>query len=62
VIGVAQWEVGTEPLRAAGQSFELPPDADPYLIELLPQLAEDDCDETFEFGLDVIVKGLEARS
>jgi len=28
----------------------------------LPQLAEDDCDETFEFGLDVIVRGLEARS
>lgn len=62
VIGVAQWEVGTAPLRAAGQSFELPPDADPYLVDLLPQLAEDDCDETFEYGLDVIVKGLEARS
>ncbi len=62
VIGVAQWEVGTAPLRAAGQSFELPPDADPYLVELLPQLAEDDCDETCEFGFDVIVKGLEARS
>lgn len=62
VIGVAQWEVGTAPLRAAGESFELPPDADPYLVELLPQLAEDDCDETFEYGLDVIVKGLEARS
>ena len=62
VIGVAQWEVGTAPLRAAGQSFELPPDADPYLVELLPQLAKDDCDETFEFGLDVIVRGLEARS
>jgi AcrR family transcriptional regulator len=62
VVGVAQWEVGTAPLRAAGQSLKLPPDADPYLIELLPQLAEDDCDETFEFGLDVIVRGLEARS
>jgi len=62
VVGVAQWEVGTEPLRAAGQSLELPPDADPYLVELLPQLAQDDCDETFEFGLDVIVRGLEARS
>ena len=62
VIGIAQWEVGTAPLRAAGQSFELPPDADPYLVELLPQLAEDDCDETFEFGLDVIVRGLETRS
>ncbi|HEY8731668.1 MAG TPA: TetR/AcrR family transcriptional regulator C-terminal domain-containing protein [Candidatus Limnocylindria bacterium] len=64
VVGVAQWEVGTAPFRAAGarESFALPADADPYLVELLPQLAEDDCDETFEFGLDVIVRGLEARS
>ena len=64
VIGVAQWEVGTGPFRAEGarESFVLPPDADPYLVELMPQLAEDDCDETFEFGLDVIVRGLEARS
>ena len=62
VVGIAQWEVGTAPLRAEGRDVTLPPDADPYLIELLPQLAEDDCDETFEFGLDVIVRGLEARS
>jgi AcrR family transcriptional regulator len=63
VIGVAQWEVGTAPFRAPGarESFALPPDADPYLVELLPQLAVDDCDETFEFGLDVIVRGLESR-
>jgi hypothetical protein len=62
VVGIAQWEVGTAPLRAEGRDVTLPPDADPYLVELLPQLAEDDCDETFEFGLDVIVRGLEARS
>jgi len=64
VVGVAQWEVGTAPFRAKGarESFVLPPDADPYLVELLPQLAEDDCAETFEFGLDVIVRGLETRS
>ena len=64
VIGVAQWEVGTAPLRAQGadETFALPPDADPYLVELLPQLAEDDCEETFEFGLDVLVRGLETRS
>jgi AcrR family transcriptional regulator len=62
VIGVAQWEVGTAPLRAEGHDFALPPGADPYLVELLPQLAADDCDETFEFGLDVIVRGLETRS
>ena len=64
VVGVAQWEVGTAPFRAerGGAPFPLPPDADPYLVELAPQLAEDDCDETFEFGLDVIVRGLETRS
>lgn len=64
VVGVAQWEVGTAPFRSAGarEAFALPPDADPYLVELLPQLAEDDCDETFEFGLDVIVCGLETRA
>src|SRR5256886_429603 len=43
VVGVAQWEVGTAPIRAEGRDFVLPPDADPYLVELLPQLAEDDC-------------------
>jgi AcrR family transcriptional regulator len=62
VVGVAQWEVGTAPYRAEGRDVTLPADADPYLVELLPQLAEDDCDETFEFGLDVIVRGLESRS
>jgi len=64
VVGVAQWEVGTAPYRAerGGAPFPLPADADPYLVELAPQLAEDDCDETFEFGLDVIVRGLETRS
>ena len=62
VVGVAQWEVGTAPLRAEGRDVTLPPDADPYLVELWPQLAEDDCDGTFEFGLDVIVRGLEAPS
>ncbi len=63
VVGVAQWEVGTAPFRAERDgTFVLPPDADPYLVELAPQLAEADCDETFEFGLDVIVRGLETRS
>ena len=63
VVGVAQWEVGTAPFRAErnGEPFPLPSDADPYLVELAPQLAEDDCEETFEFGLDVIVRGLETR-
>ena len=63
VIGVAQWEVGTAPFRSEGaEPLVLPTDADPYLVELMPQLAAGDCDETFEFGLDVIVRGLETRS
>jgi len=63
VVGVAQWEVGTASFRAqpGGKPFPLPPGADRYLVELAPQLAEDDCEETFEFGLDVIVRGLETR-
>src|SRR5258708_2889275 len=63
VIGMVQWEVGTSPFRSAGsEPFVLPADADPYLVELVPQLAAGDCDEAFEFGLDVIVRGLETRS
>src|SRR5258708_24815099 len=63
VIGMVQWEVGTSPFRPAGtETFVLPADADPYLVELMPQLAAGDCDEAFEFGLDVIVRGLETRS
>lgn len=63
VVGIAQWEVGTAPYRAerGGAPLTLPADADPYLVELAPQLAEDDCEETFEFGLDVIARGLETR-
>ena len=60
VIGVAQWEVGTAPFRAAGSQATLPADVDPYLVELAPQIAEADCDETFEFGVDVILRGLES--
>jgi AcrR family transcriptional regulator len=63
VIGMVQWEVGTAPFRAEGaEPFALPADADPYLVELMPQLASGDCDEAFEFGLDVIVRGLATRS
>lgn len=63
VIGMVQWEVGTAPFRVErAEPFALPADADPYLVELMPQLAEGDCAEAFEFGLDVIVRGLESRS
>ncbi len=63
VIGFAQWEVGTAPFRSEqGEQVTFPPSADPYLVELAPQLAQDNCAETFDFGLDVIVRGLEARS
>ncbi|CAN5142011.1 TetR/AcrR family transcriptional regulator C-terminal domain-containing protein [soil metagenome] len=65
VIGFAFWEVGTAPLRAdprfAGprRPVQLPRDADPYLAALLPQFAGTSCDESFEFGLDVMIRGID---
>ena len=38
----------------------LPPERFPHTIALLPVLFEGDRDERFEFGLDVIVRGLES--
>ncbi len=66
VIGFALWEVGTAPLRADPRfampdgPVELPPDADPYLVELLPRLAVTSCDDSFAFGVDRLVAGIEA--
>lgn len=65
VIGFAFWEIGTAPLRAderfAGprEAVHLPADADPYLVEILPELAGTSCDESFEFGLAAIIRGIE---
>ncbi len=63
VTGTALWETGTAIYRgeADGTSPDapaLPPSADPYLHELLPQMATQDCDEAFEYGLEVILAGL----
>lgn len=66
VIGFALWEAGTAPLRAdprfamPAEPVELPPGADPYLVELLPRLAVTSCDDSFAFGVNVIIAGLEA--
>lgn len=66
VIGFALWEVGTAPLRADPKlampvdPVELPQGADPYLFELLPRLAVTSCDDSFEFGVNVLVAGIEA--
>lgn len=66
VIGFALWEVGTAPLRADPKlalpsgPVELPPGADPYLFELLPLLAVTSCDDSFAFGVDRLVAGIEA--
>ena len=37
----------------------LPPGADPYIIEHWNELSNADCDAAFEFGLDVLIAGLE---
>jgi AcrR family transcriptional regulator len=60
VIGFAYWEAGTASLRAgASDPPPLPAVADPYITERWSEIARADCDEAFEFGLDVLVAGLE---
>lgn len=61
VIGFAFWEAGTAPFRA-GRAAPLPEGADPYLVELIPQVATTSCDESFEFGLGLMIAGLERRA
>lgn len=61
VNGFALWEAGTAPFRATGAPLAIGADADPYLVELAPQLAQEDCADSFAFGLEVIIRGLEAR-
>ncbi len=66
VIGFALWEVGTAPLRAdpryamPADPVDLPSGADPYLVELLPRLVTTSCDDSFEFGVNALVAGIEA--
>ena len=60
VIGFAYWEAGTAGLRAEGsEPPAFPPGADPYIVEHWAEISQADCDEAFEFGLDVYVAGLE---
>jgi len=60
VIGFAYWEAGTANLRE-GRSAPppIPTGANSYLVEHWNELTEQDCDKAFEFGLDVLVAGLE---
>jgi AcrR family transcriptional regulator len=60
VIGFAYWEAGTAGLRdQGGEPPPLPAGADPYIVEHWNEISRADCDEAFEFGLDVFVAGLE---
>ncbi len=61
VVGFAFWETGTAPFRTdpARGPIALPADADPYLLELAPELAKADCTDSFEMGLDLLIGGLE---
>ncbi len=69
VIGYALWESGTTELRAAERARaaaslpgpSLPPDVDPYIAALAPQLAAMDPEESFAYGLDVIIGGLDSK-
>ncbi len=61
VVGFAFWETGTAPFRAEPdrEPIAFPPDADPYLVALAPELAKADCTDSFEMGLDLLIGGLE---
>src|SRR5437867_12301550 len=60
VIGFAYWEAGTATLREARDAPPpVPPGADPYLVAHWSELTDQDCDKAFEFGLDVLIAGLE---
>jgi AcrR family transcriptional regulator len=59
IIGSAQWEAGTMNLRENGAPPQLPPGADPYIAENWAEIAGADCTIAFEFGLDVLIAGLE---
>jgi TetR/AcrR family transcriptional regulator, tetracycline repressor protein len=62
VIGFAYWEAGTAGLRGAEPPPPLPPGIDPYLAERWGEITRADCDDAFEFGLDVYVTGLDRIS
>jgi AcrR family transcriptional regulator len=60
VIGFAYWEAGTAALREGRAAPPpVPPGADPYLVAHWNELTDQDCDKAFEFGLDVLIAGLE---
>jgi AcrR family transcriptional regulator len=60
VIGFAYWEAGTASLRSERSVHPpVPAGANPYLVEHWNELTEQDCDAAFEFGLDVLMAGLE---
>lgn len=68
VVGFALSEVGTAEacadLRArlaSGEPVETLAALDPLVAALVPKLAEMDPDATFEYGIDVILAGLEAK-
>lgn len=68
VVGFALSEVGTAKVCAelrervaSGEPVESPAALDPMVAALVPKLAELDPDATFEYGIDVILAGLEAK-
>ena len=68
VVGFALSEVGTAEACAAlreriatGEPLEALAGLDPVVAALVPQLADLDPDATFEYGIDVILSGLETK-
>src|SRR5205823_2977030 len=57
VPAAAPWDV---PLRAGvSEPPAIPAGADPYIAERWSEIALADCDEAFEFGLDVLIAGFD---
>ncbi|HWC70823.1 MAG TPA: TetR/AcrR family transcriptional regulator C-terminal domain-containing protein [Actinomycetota bacterium] len=56
-------DLGTAPAERPGEASAsfLPPDRLPCIVAALPHLAECDPDEQFEFGLDLLLAGIQAR-
>jgi len=53
---------GSEPGTEAAERFaNVPPESFPVLAAVCHHFAECDADEQFEFGLDLMIRGLEAR-
>jgi AcrR family transcriptional regulator len=58
---LSRWVIGFTMAERIPQPAAPPPNASAALDDMLASVASDDREELFEFGLETLVKGLEAR-